>query len=198
MALREREPGRIEDGAGRMPEGGTVEPKALRTGTVAERTLGRDVQVPGVPPRPQPAGILAGTDNPRLVDAGLGEHDRRRHVVAALRRVGRQGGNRRPVVRRRPVQVETRGEVEPAGQEHVTGHRVVAAVGLDRSHQGIAVAPRRQHRQVLADPDARGLRVDRPELAPHGVGRVGLEVEAVLLGEAAGQEDEDDRRGRRP
>src|SRR5262249_20707092 len=65
-----------------------------------------------------------------------------------------------------------------------------------RAHQRPQVAPRRQPRQVLADLNARRARGDGPELAADVVGGVGLEVEAVLLGQAAGEEDVDDRAGR--
>ncbi len=60
--------------------------------------------------------------------------------------------------------------------------------GADES---IFVAAGREHRQVLADLDAGGARRDRLELAADGVGRIGLEVEAVELREAAGEKDED-------
>jgi hypothetical protein len=59
------------------------------------------------------------------------------------------------------------------------------------------MAPPRQQRQVLANADARRVRLDRPELAAHVLRRLRLQIEALVLRQPAGEEDVDDR-PRRP
>src|SRR5262245_43155491 len=53
------------------------------------------------------------------------------------------------------------------------------------------MAPLRQHRQMLANLDARRLRRTRLELATDVVRSRRLHVEAILLGETAGEKDVD-------
>ena len=60
-------------------------------------------------------------------------------------------------------------------------HAVPAVVGAHGAHQGVTVGALGEHRQVLADLQAGGARGDQLELAAHLRGRLGLEVEAVLV-----------------
>ena len=71
---------------------------------------------------------------------------------------------------------------------------VIVRLVRQRADQRPTVAARGEQRQMFDDADAGGARGDGLELAADAVGGVGLGVEAVVLGEAAGEEDEDARR----
>src|SRR5262249_18418290 len=73
---------------------------------------------------------------------------------------------------------------------------VVVGRVRQRRDQRPAVAAAGELRQVLADVDAGRGGGDGLELAADVVGGVGLGVEAVVLGQAAGEEDVDDGAGR--
>ena len=62
--------------------------------------------------------------------------------------------------------------------------------GADQRPQS---APLGQHRQMLANLNSWRPRRDRLELAPDLLGRIGLQVERVLMCQAARQVDHDDR-----
>ena len=70
---------------------------------------------------------------------------------------------------------------------------VATAVGRHRAHERVPLALPRQKRQVFADIDSGCRGSDWPKLAAHGVGRFGLEIETVLMGDTAVQENEDHR-----
>src|SRR5436190_22416890 len=63
----------------------------------------------------------------------------------------------------------------------------------ERANQRPQLAPLRQHRQMLANLDARRPRRDRFELAPDIVRRIRLQIEAIVLSQTARQEDIDAR-----
>lgn len=64
-----------------------------------------------------------------------------------------------------------------------------------RANQRPVPAPLSQEGQVLADADARRGGVDRVELAADPFRGVGLQIEALVLRQSAGEEDKDDRAG---
>src|SRR5262249_31048142 len=70
------------------------------------------------------------------------------------------------------------------------GGVVVALVG-QRADQDPEVAPLCQPGKVFADADAWSARGEGPELAADALGGGGLQVEAVVLGQPAGEEDVD-------
>ena len=73
---------------------------------------------------------------------------------------------------------------------------VVRLVG-ERPDGGPLVGAAGEQRQVFADAEAGGAGRDGAELAADRVGGVRLRVEALVLGQPAGQEDVDHRFGER-
>jgi tetratricopeptide (TPR) repeat protein/Zn-dependent protease with chaperone function len=181
-ALGQREGWRLQDRGRAMFKGRPLEPEAVRAGAVAQGAGGGHVKVPRLVRLAHSPGELPGPDAADFVNAGLRQHDRRRQVVPAARGVGHLRGDRRPFIGAGGlVDVEAGGEIEAAREQHVAGFLVAVALRADGAHQGVLSAPLGQQRQVLADLHARRARGDGPELPADGVGRVGLEVEAVLV-----------------
>ena len=174
-AFRQREHRRLKDRVGGVPEIVAVEPKAIGAGAVAEGALGGDIYVPCLPACPEPPGILPGPHSAGFVDTGLRQDDRRRQVVAARREISHQRGDRRILVAvGHRVDVKTRWQIEPAGEQHVTGDLVSAIVRAGGANQGIALAAFGEKGQVLANLHARRPRGDWAELTAHVVRRIRL------------------------
>ena len=69
----------------------------------------------------------------------------------------------------------------------LTVRKAMASDAVQRPDQGDLIHARRHLRQQLADLDAGDVAADRLELALDLGRRVGLEVEGVLMGQAAGE-----------
>ena len=83
-----------------------------------------------------------------------------------------------------------------AGEDVMRRRQVIMFPVRERAHQGPAIHPLRQPRQMLArSRPARSCRLDAPELAANLGGGVGLHVERIEMAESAGEQDEDDRAG---
>ena len=127
------------------------------------------------------------------VGDGPGEDDRRRQDTAARADLPHDRAQVGPVRRRRAVGVGFRPGGQMAGLEPVHAREVGQVVMPHRADDRQAVRPRRQHREMLADPHAGDARLDRPE-RPADVRRcVGLRVPGVELARPPPLEDQDAR-----
>src|SRR5262249_27981754 len=80
-----------------------------------------------------------------------------------------------------------------AGEHDVMAERMIIARVRQRADDCPLVAPGSEARQVLADVHARRSRLNRVELAANFGWSVRFGIEAVVLSEAAGEKDIDDR-----
>ena len=152
-------------------------------------------ELPGVVPRAEEPGVLA-----RPGERPLDQPERQGHAVGDAVAPAAGAGRARPRSRgSRRARRPGRGRWPPAGsttwpvRTRWTASRwFPSGCAIDRTIASLS-GPRRQAGQVLADPDAGDRRVDRLELAPDAVGRLGLHVERVVLAEPAAEQDHDHR-----
>ncbi len=192
-AVGQGEHRRREDRVGGMVErlGSRVEAETVRARPVAQQTRRGHVQVPRFVTRAEPAGELARSHSPRLVDARLRQDHGGRQIVAAARGVRHLRCDRRPFVRAGyVVHIEPGRKIEPAREQHVARLFMSVRSRADAPHQREPIAALGQQRQMLADLDARSARGDRPKFAAYCVGCVGLEVETILMRDAPSQKNE--------
>ncbi len=138
------------------------------------------------------AGELPGDGAAGVVDDFVGELDDGGQVVARWKDGVGDGGDGGPVGVLGFARVEAGGHGgAPAEHGHVPLGVLVVGVG-EGAAEGPEVAAFGEFGKVLADVEAGGLGRDGFEFAADFLGGVGLHVEALVLGEAAGEEDVDD------
>ena len=167
----------------------------LGIGPVRQPTVGRRLDEPRIPPGPHHPRELPGDDPPRIVHQFFRQHDRRGEVVA---HGSDRAGDRRqrgPVAGLRERRIETGGGHGPPRQHDVMPQRMVIRGMRERPTERPEVTPLRQQGQMLADLQPRGVGVDGLELAANFRRGLWLHVKAVVLPQAARQEDVDHRPG---
>ena len=190
--LGEGEFGRVEGEGGVRDAAFFVMEEEVRKCAVVGWVVGRHFEEPRVVARAEEGGVLAGDGAAGIVDDAVWEDDGRGEAVRGRDESGGEGGDGRPVGGVGSGGVEAGGEVRPAGEHDVvSGGVVVGGVG-ERADEGPEVRAGGEGGEVLADVDARGAGGDGAEFAADVSRGVGFHVEGFLLGETAGEEDEDD------
>ncbi len=174
---------------------GRVEPLGQGEAVVAEvGAIQVEAELPRVVPGAEEAGILARPGQRALHQSGRQGHAVRDAVAPAAEPVehGRVAGE--VVARRDPIEIARPARIGRLARQHAVDRDQVVPLGMGhRSDDRQPPCPRRQARQVLAHADSRYRRVDRLELAPDAVRRLGLHVERVVLSEPAAEQDHDHR-----
>ncbi len=154
------------------------------------------LDLPGVVLWSQEPGVLARPGQGAFHQVGW-QHDAGRNAVGPGSGVAHSGRVTGVVVARGDL-VEERPRLRVAGQQLVSGVQVVVVLVRQGPDDGELVRPRRHSGEVLAEHHAGGGRLDRAELAPNALGRLGLHVERVEMPQAAGHEHQDHRLRPRP
>src|SRR5262245_28070262 len=114
--------------------------KAVRASAIPQGARGSNVQVPRLIVRTHPAGILPRPVNARLVDAGLGQHNRRGQMIPAARMVNDLRWDRRPFIEAGGTVCDESGrKINPASQQHVAGFAMAVRSSGHGAHEGEAV-----------------------------------------------------------
>ena len=134
--------------------------------------------------------MLARNHATAIMNKSFRQHDRSRQIVGLFcsHRIAGDGCDRRIVRPTGTVRREARGQIRSSRQHDVvTGGVLIGAVG-ERSAERPHFAALGKLWQVLANLQPRRLRRARLEFTAYVVWRVGLHIEAIVLGQATGKE----------